>query len=62
MSHQWSIVPHFFPHSVQVHEKNFLRKVVPLVKLTQNYFKKYQICSLKICMSHQKSNVHLFSS
>ena len=32
MSHQRSIVHHFFPLNVQVLEKSFLEKIVPLVK------------------------------
>ena len=36
MSHQKSIVHHFFPLRVQVLEKSFLSKIVPLVKTNTN--------------------------
>ena len=60
MSHQRSIVHHFFPLNVQVLEKNFIRKIVPLVKTNPNILKKHQFCSYNVYMSHQRSIVHHF--
>ena len=61
MSHQRSIVHHFFALNVQVPEKNFLRKSCSISeKLTRNYFKKHQFCSYIKYMSHQRSIVHHF--
>ena len=61
MSHQRSVVHHFFPLNVQVLEKNFLRKSYSISEtLTQNYFKKHQFCSYIIYMSHQRSIVYDF--
>ena len=41
-------------------EKLLMEKLFPLLKLTQNYFKKHQFCSQNIYMSHQRSIVHHF--
>ena len=61
MSHQMSIVNHFFPLNVQGLEKNFLGKSFSISeKITQSYFKNYQFCSHKMFMSHQRSIVHHF--
>ena len=55
-----SIVHHFFPLNFQVQEKSFLKKVGPIVKLTQNNLKKNQFGSHKVYMSHQRSFVNHF--
>ena len=61
MSHQRSIVHHFFPLNVQFLEKRFLRKSCSnKKKLTQNYFEKDHFCSRNIYMSHHRSSVHHF--
>ena len=61
MSHQRSIVHHFFPLNVQFPEKNFLRKSCSISK---NYYKttlkNNQFCSYNVYMSHQRSIVHHF--
>ena len=61
MSHQMSIVHHFFPSYCTSPREKFLReKLFHEQKLTQNYFKRHQICSHNIHMSHQMSIVHHF--
>ena len=56
MSHQRSIVHHFFPLNV----KGEISKLKVITIEKQNYFKRYEFCPYKMYSSNQKSTEHFY--
>ena len=60
MSHQMSIVHHFFPINVEDLEKNFFRKNCSISENQHKTTLKISILLKNIYMSHQSSIIHHF--